>query len=56
MTTDRLSSLFARLEAELVPMVDALRSAPAPAPGHVLAREFPIERQRLFAEGVAAAL
>jgi carboxypeptidase Taq len=56
MTTVRLSALFAHLEAELVPLVDSLREEPAPAPRHVLAREFPRERQRLFAEGVAAAL
>jgi len=56
MTTDRVSALFARLERELVPLVDSLRGRPAPAPSHVLAREFPIERQRLFVEGVARAL
>jgi carboxypeptidase Taq len=56
MTTDRLSDLFARLRADLVPLVDSLRGEPAPAPRHVLAREFPLERQRLFVEGVAAAL
>ncbi len=56
MTTDRLSTLFARLEADLVPLASALREVPAPAPMHVLAREFPLDRQRLFAEGVAAAL
>jgi carboxypeptidase Taq len=56
MTTAQLSSLFAHLETELVPLVDALRGEPAPAPRHVLAREFALDRQRLFAEGVAAAL
>src|SRR5215204_6482850 len=56
MATDGLSDLFARLRAELVPLVDSLRGEPAPAPRHVLAREFPLERQRLFVEGVAAAL
>jgi carboxypeptidase Taq len=56
MTTARLAALFAHLEAELVPLVDALRAEPSPAPGHVLAREFPVERQRLFVEGVASAL
>ena len=56
LTTDRLSTLFARLEADLVPLASALREIPAPAPMHVLAREFPLDRQRLFAEGVAAAL
>ena len=56
LTTDRLSTLFARLEADLVPLASALREIPAPAPMHVLAREFPLDRQRLFAEGVASAL
>jgi carboxypeptidase Taq len=56
MTSDRLSALFARLRVDLVPLVDSLRGEPAPAPRHVLAREFPLERQRLFVEGVAAAL
>jgi carboxypeptidase Taq len=56
MTTDRLLVLFRHLEAELVPLVDVLRSEPAPAPSHVLTREFPLERQRLFVEGVASAL
>lgn len=56
MTIDRLSALFTHLQAELVPLVGALRDQPMPAPGHVLAREFPVDRQRLFAEGIAAAL
>jgi len=56
MTTERLSALFTHLETELVPLVNSLRDEPTPAPGHVLAREFPLERQRLFADGVAAAL
>jgi carboxypeptidase Taq len=56
MTSDRLSDLFARLRVELVPLVDSLRGEPAPAPHHVLAREFPLERQRMFVEGVASAL
>ena len=56
MTTERLSVLFTRLETELVPLVDSLRGEPTPAPGHVLAREFPLDRQRLFAEAVAATL
>ena len=54
MTTDRLTALFAGLEPRLVPLLDSLRDAPAPQ--HVRAHEFPIERQKLFAEGTAAAL
>jgi len=56
MTTGRLSALFARLQTDLVSLVDSLRGEPAPAPSHVLAREFPFERQRLYAEAVATAL
>jgi len=52
MTTERLSALFARLESDLVPLVDALRSEPAP----VVAREYPLPRQRAFVKMVAAAL
>ena len=55
-TTDQVSALFARLERELLPLVDSLRGRPAPAPSYVLAREFPVERQRLFVEAVAGAL
>ncbi len=56
MTTAQVSTLFARLERELLPLVDSLRDKPSPAPSHVLAREFPVERQRLFVEGAAVAL
>lgn len=56
MTTRRLSTLFAGLKEALVPLVDAVRGAPPPAPAHVLAREFPIDRQRLLFETVATAL
>jgi carboxypeptidase Taq len=56
MTTERVSALFARLESELIPMARDLGGEPYPAPSHVLAREFPLDRQRVFVEGVAAAL
>ena len=56
MTTDRLQALFTRLQSDLVPLVDSLRGEPMPAPSHVLSREFPLERQRLFVEAVATAL
>ena len=54
MTTDRLTALFSGLQPRLVPLLDSLRDAPGPR--HDLAREFPVERQKLFAEGAAAAL
>lgn len=56
MTTDQLSALFARLGAELVPLVDSLRGESAPNAEDVLAGDFPLDRQRLFADGLAAAL
>ena len=56
MTTERVTALFDGLEPRILPLLDALRGAPAPAPRHVLAREFPVDRQKLFAEGAAAAL
>jgi carboxypeptidase Taq len=55
-TTEQLSALFAGLEKELLPLLDSLRDAPAAAPAHVLAREFPLDRQRLVVETVAVAL
>ena len=54
MTTAQLSALFAHLRTELVPLVDSLRKAPAPSPK--LDRDFPLDRQRTFAEGVAVQL
>jgi carboxypeptidase Taq len=56
MTTDHLSKLFAHLRTELVPLVDSLRDRPAPAAGYLLSREFPVDRQRVFAEGIASEL
>ncbi len=56
MTTERISSLFTHLEAHLVPLVDALRGESEPAPGHVLTREFPVDRQALFMSQAATAL
>jgi carboxypeptidase Taq len=56
MTATRLTPLFARLKSELVPLVESLRGRPPAAPHHVLAREFPIERQRVFFEAVATAI
>lgn len=55
-TTQQLSALFAHLKGALLPLVESLRGEPAPAPPHVLAREFPVDRQRLLFEGIATAL
>jgi carboxypeptidase Taq len=56
MTTDQVSALFTDLETQLVPMVAALRDESVIAPDDVRNREFPVDRQHLFMEGVAAAL
>lgn len=55
MTSAELSRLFSRLEADLAPMVSSLRDSRRASAGP-LAREFPLDRQRLFGENVAAAL
>ncbi|MGE3617341.1 MAG: carboxypeptidase M32 [Gemmatimonadales bacterium] len=55
MTSARIDSLFAGLKEELLPLV-AERSEPPSVPLHVLRREFPVDRQRLFAAAVASGL
>ncbi len=55
MTTREVTALFAGLKARLIPMVEEL-SRPADLPAHVLRREFPVDRQMLFANAVAAAM
>jgi carboxypeptidase Taq len=54
MTAARVAALFRGLQAELKPLGAQLRDAPAPVPAHVLRRDFPVDRQRVFAEEVAA--
>ena len=54
MTTEQLSALFAQLGEQLVPVVNSLRDNPTRSPDGT--REFPLDRQRAFAEGVAAKL
>jgi carboxypeptidase Taq len=51
-----LAGLFAALRAELVPLLNALTHAPRRAGAAVLHREYPIDRQRVFAEAAAAAV
>ena len=52
MTTEKVSALFSELGPQLVPIVDSLRDRPSPT----LDRQLPVERQRTFAEGIAAKL
>ena len=54
MTTAQVSALFAKLGPQLVPIVDALRERPAST--SVAAVEFSVDRQRAFAESIAAKL
>lgn len=56
LTTQRLSALFSHLRTSLAPLIDGLRGKEPPVPAYVLAREFPVDRQRLFFESVATAL
>ncbi len=55
MTARQVNELLGVLKRELVPLVAELVE-PAAVPAYVLRREFPVDRQRLFAEAVAAAL
>ena len=52
MTTSQLSNLFTGLRTQLVPLVESLRDARAPSTTGS-ARDFPLDRQREFSEGVA---
>ena len=51
-TTAQVSALFAILRAELVPLVQALTDRPV----RPLRRDYPVDRQRIFAEAVANAV
>ena len=53
--TAELRPLFASLTAELVPFIKALGDAGKKPDESVLRREFPVDRQKWFAEGIAAA-
>ncbi len=54
LTVRRLEPLFASLRAELVPLVRRIGEAPRRPPAHLLHREFPVDRQKLFGEAAAA--
>ena len=55
MTTEELSALFAQLGQQLIPLVDSLRDRP-PLSTDLLERDFPVDQQRAFAEGMAVKL
>jgi len=55
-TAADIDTIFTPLTAELVPLIRAVAdSGRRPKPG-ILDRDFPIDRQKLFAEGAAAAI
>jgi carboxypeptidase Taq len=55
-TTAELTALFAELSAGLVPLLRAIADRNRPCDRDVLERDFPVDRQRLFAESAAAAI
>ena len=55
-TVAELKTLFAGLTAELSPLVKKIVAAPKQPDKSVLEREFPIDRQKVFAEAAAVAI
>jgi carboxypeptidase Taq len=55
-TVAELKALFAGLTAELAPLVRKIAESPKKPETGILAREFPTDRQRVFAEAAAAAI
>jgi carboxypeptidase Taq len=55
-TAAELKELFAGLTKQLVPLIQQVADSPKTPDRSILAREFPVERQKLFAESAAAAL
>lgn len=56
MTAAELTVLFADLAKELVPLIAAVRDAAKKPRREILERDYPVDRQRVFAEAAAAAL
>ena len=55
-TVAELKELFAGLTAELAPLVKAIGAAPTRPDKSVLERDFPVDRQKVFAEAAAVAV
>jgi carboxypeptidase Taq len=55
-TTAEVARVFAALSADLVPLIAAIANSGRAPRRDVLQRDFPVERQRLFAESAAAAI
>jgi len=56
MTTADIAMLFTSIREDLVPLVADLRDAEGQHSDGILHRDFPVDRQRVLAEGVAASL
>lgn len=56
MTTEEVRSLFAHLTQELTPLVQRWTGSARRPDTSILRRDYPIERQQIFAEAAAAAL
>jgi carboxypeptidase Taq len=54
-TVAELKTLFADLTRELVPLIRSISESPRKPNRAILERDYPVERQRLFAESAAAA-
>jgi carboxypeptidase Taq len=54
-TVPDLNTLFADLTKELVPLIRAIAESPKKPNRAILEREFPVDRQKLFAESAAVA-
>jgi carboxypeptidase Taq len=55
-TAAEITTLFADLRAELVPLIAAIAASGRKQDRDILHREYPVDRQRLFAEAAAAAV
>jgi carboxypeptidase Taq len=55
-TSAEITRTFAALRQDLVPLISAIASSPRKPRRDVLERDFPVDRQRLFGEGAAAAV
>jgi carboxypeptidase Taq len=55
-TAAEVTGVFAALRAELVPLIAAIAGSGRKPKRDILLREYPIDRQRLFGEGAAAAI
>src|SRR5262249_5858812 len=55
-TAEEVTKLFASLRSDLVPLIAAIAASGKKPDRDILHREYPVDRQRLFAESAAAAV